>query len=73
MTGRPDEAEGHLREAIRLEPAFAEAHNSLGIVLARLGRIDEAVDQFKAALALRPDYQDARNNLDRALRARSRP
>jgi tetratricopeptide (TPR) repeat protein len=52
--GRVDEAIGHYREALALQPNFAESHNSLAIALARQGRFDEAIPEFKAAVNLAP-------------------
>jgi tetratricopeptide (TPR) repeat protein len=51
---RVDEAIGHYREALALQPNFAEAHNGLAIALARQGRFDEAIAEFKAAVNLAP-------------------
>ena len=48
-------AGAQLSESIRLRPDFAEAHNSLGVVLMRQKRMEEAVSQFTASLRLRPD------------------
>jgi tetratricopeptide (TPR) repeat protein len=59
------DAEGHFREAIRLDPDFAEAHHDLGIAYARQGQMDQAVAAVKQALRLRPDYPAARENLSR--------
>ena len=65
----------HYREALRLEPDSAEAHNGLGVALASLGRLDEAVGHFEQALRLDPANADARRNLERAraLASRRRP
>src|SRR5262249_4177341 len=52
--GRIDEAIGHYREAISLQPNFAEAHANLGIALAKQGRIDEAIPEFQATVRLTP-------------------
>ena len=43
-----------LEEAIRIAPAFREAHANLGAEYARAGRMDEAVRQFQAALVIGP-------------------
>ena len=55
-----------LREAVRLRPDYAEAHNNLGIALASQGLIGEAVGHWKEALRIKPDFADARVNLERA-------
>ncbi len=48
--GRLEDAEKAYRRAIALRPAFSEAHNDLGQLLAREGRFDDAVREFDAAL-----------------------
>ena len=48
--GRPEEAEKAYRRAIALRPAFSEAHNDLGQLLARTGRWEEAVKEFDLAV-----------------------
>jgi type IV pilus assembly protein PilF len=48
--GRADEAEKDYRKAIELRPAFSEAHNDLGQLLARTGRYPDAIAEFDAAL-----------------------
>jgi tetratricopeptide (TPR) repeat protein len=45
-----EEAEGALREAIRLAPSCAECHRTLGQLLADLHRLDEAVAHLERAL-----------------------
>ena len=52
--------------AARLEPANADAHESLGLLCAQHGKLEEAVHQFQEQLRLRPDAQ-ARYNLGLAL------
>lgn len=56
-------AETYWREAIRLRPGYAEAHNNLGILLKELKRPAEAESCYRAAIAFRPDYVEAHNNL----------
>jgi tetratricopeptide (TPR) repeat protein len=46
---------------------YAEAQNSLGIILVGLGRQEEAVEHWKQALQIEPDYAEAHYNLAVAL------
>ncbi|HKE11461.1 MAG TPA: tetratricopeptide repeat protein [Myxococcota bacterium] len=50
----------HFEEALRLTPAFAEAHVNLGIALANAGRTSEAIAHFEEALRLKPDLAGGR-------------
>jgi tetratricopeptide (TPR) repeat protein len=52
--GRVDDGIAHYREALNIDPDFAEAHNNLGIALAREGRIDESIPEFQIAVRLAP-------------------
>jgi Tfp pilus assembly protein PilF len=61
--GRLDEAEKECREAIRINPDFAEAHNNLGVLLYDLKRYDEAGEEYRDAIVINPDYAEAHNNL----------
>jgi tetratricopeptide (TPR) repeat protein len=47
---------------------YAEAHNSLGITLVRLGRPQEAMRHWERALQIRPDYIEVHNNMADILR-----
>ncbi len=67
--GKVDEAVAAFREAIRLKPDYAEAHNNLGIALAGQGKVDEAVAEHREAIRLKPDYALAHTNLGIALQA----
>ena len=56
MLGRKD-AEGDavlaaFREAIRLRPDYAEAHNNLGLVLIQSGKDDEGIAALREAVRL---------------------
>jgi hypothetical protein len=53
----------HYREALRLRPDYAEAHNNLGNVLQQQGELDEAVACHREAIRLKPNYAEAYNNL----------
>jgi len=56
-------AERHLREAVRIKPTFAEAHERLGGVLAAQGKHAEARRELQEALRLKPHLAEARHNL----------
>ena len=66
----PSAAESAYREAIRLRPDYPEAHNNLGILLARQGRLEAAIGHFRETLRIRPDNPEAQRNLDAALSER---
>jgi protein O-mannosyl-transferase len=65
--GRYEEAVAEIREALRINPRYADAHDNLGSALMRLGRIDEAIAQYSEAIRLKPGYAEAHNNLGMAL------
>jgi tetratricopeptide (TPR) repeat protein len=52
------------RDAIRIQPGFAEAHNNLGVVLANSNQLPEAIEQFEQAVKLKPDFTSAQGNLE---------
>ena len=52
-------AETAFREAIRLNPDYAQAHNNLGNVLQELSQLENAAARYARALELKPDYLDA--------------
>ena len=54
---------GHLSEALRLNPRFAETHYDLGLAMVRSGRSEEAIEQFRQAIEIAPGSADAHNNL----------
>jgi tetratricopeptide (TPR) repeat protein len=60
--GRSDDAISAYREAIRLKPDFAEAHNDLGFLYYRLNRPEEAIAEYSEALRARPAYPEALTN-----------
>jgi tetratricopeptide (TPR) repeat protein len=62
------EAAKHYQTAIRLDPAFAEPHNNLGLLLQERGRLDAAIEHYRIALSLHPRLVPAHSNLGNALR-----
>jgi tetratricopeptide (TPR) repeat protein len=56
------------REAIRLDPSLAEAHNNLGNVLLDKGGVDGAIRCYREAIRLDPSLAVAHSNLGNALR-----
>ena len=70
--GRPQDAIGHLEQALDLAPDFAEGHNNLGVLLQACGRTEDAAVRFERALALNPVYAEAHNNLGAVYEAQGR-
>ena len=65
--GRLAEAAAACRQILAIRPGIAEAHNELGIILAKQHQLVEARARFEQALALRPGYAEAHNNLGNVL------
>lgn len=70
--GRYQEALAHLGEAVRIQPAYAEAHSNIGATHDALGRADLAELSYRRAIEIMPDYADARYNLASALHKQAR-
>jgi Tfp pilus assembly protein PilF len=56
-----------LRETLRFDPKFAQAHCNLGLALKEQNKIDEAIKEYREAIRLKPDMSEAHNNLAVAL------
>lgn len=67
----PD-AIAHIEASLRLNRDNAEAHNSLGYALQRLGRLDEALEHYRTAIRLMPTLAAAHNNLGVLAQAQGR-
>jgi tetratricopeptide (TPR) repeat protein len=63
----------HLAQFVRLRPRDAQAHNTLGVILAQQGRLVEAAEQFRDAVAIEPTYEDAIENLQTLSEAAEAP
>jgi predicted Zn-dependent protease len=67
MLNRRAEALGQLREAVRQQPGFSEAHYLLGVELALDGTVREAAVEFLEVTRLNPNYPLGHLNLGIAL------
>jgi tetratricopeptide (TPR) repeat protein len=66
--GSLDASIAHLEQAVRLRPAYAEAHNNLGNAFSKTpGRGAQAIRQFEEAIRLEPAMTEAHANLGLAL------
>ena len=54
-------------KAIKLNPAYADAHYNLGIALDSLGRLEEAILSYTKAIELKPNYPKFYEGLIRIL------
>jgi predicted O-linked N-acetylglucosamine transferase (SPINDLY family) len=63
-----DEAIASYRQAIQLQPDYAEGYNNLGIALLGLGQLEEAIAAYRQAIRIKPDHALAHNNLGNALK-----
>jgi len=70
--GRLEEAERHLREAVRLRRSSAPAHANLGSVLCSLGHLEEGIGHLERTLELDPKYTQVYSNLGEAYGALGR-
>ena len=61
--GKLKEAESLFRNAIELNPDFAEAHCNLGNLLSDFRKLKEAESFYKNAIELNPDFAEAHCNL----------
>lgn len=52
-----------LEEAVRLEPALAQAHHNLALARYDLGEIGAAEQELREAIRLKPDFQEAHSSL----------
>ena len=65
--GRPQDAEKHYTEVLRLEPTDARALNGRAVTLHRTGRLEEAIRQYSEAIRYHPDNSLSQNGIAMAL------
>jgi tetratricopeptide (TPR) repeat protein len=70
---RPDEAQAHFAEAVRIQPDSPTWRYSRGVPLLLVGRDAEAAECFREALRLDSNYLDAWHNLGVARLREGRP
>ncbi len=64
--GQFDESKKAYKEALKIEPNFAEIHNNLGLLYLRMKKLDDAVAAFQEALKQNVNYAHAYVNLGNA-------
>jgi tetratricopeptide (TPR) repeat protein len=65
-SGRYQEAIEAFKEAIRINPDYAEAHNGLGAIYGQSGKLQEAIEAFKQAIRIKPGFAKPHANLGTA-------
>ncbi|XP_039295218.1 protein O-mannosyl-transferase TMTC1 isoform X2 [Nilaparvata lugens] len=68
-TSRADLAVKHYREALRLWPTYASAHNNLGTLMTRA---EDAENHFQSAIQIQPKHVNAHYNLGQVYRKMNR-
>jgi Tfp pilus assembly protein PilF len=68
MEEDPVRAEGFFREAIRIQPQYAQALTNLAVLLSQRNRTEEAAYNFERVIRLRPNYALAHLNYGLLLR-----
>lgn len=66
------ESEKAFRQAIKLKPGYADAHNNLGFTLQEQGKLNEAINSYRRALKINPTHADAHNNMGNALKSKGK-
>jgi protein O-GlcNAc transferase len=69
LEGNIDEATRRYRQAIALQPSYAEAWGNLGTALHGQNQLDEAIEHYQKSLQLNPINFVIQSNLGRALKS----
>jgi tetratricopeptide (TPR) repeat protein len=72
VRGAPDDAYAHAREAVRRDPGYAGAYNTLGVIYQRHGLPRAAERAYRAGLARDNNHKPGLQNLARLLRSERR-
>ena len=64
---------GHFLKASEIDPEFADAFNSAGVIFLTGGELEDAAHQFEKAIELVPDHRAALANMSVALSRLERP
>src|SRR4051794_30551121 len=67
LRGRTSEAIDQYKQALQIDPDYAEAHHNLGSAFLLMGRTPEAIEHYEQALRIDPAFAGAHNNLGNAL------
>jgi tetratricopeptide (TPR) repeat protein len=73
QAGRFDDCIRAAREALRLNPSYAEAYNNIAAAYNSMGKYDEGIKAAQEAVRLKPDFTLARNNLAWAQSQKAKP
>jgi predicted O-linked N-acetylglucosamine transferase (SPINDLY family) len=65
--GQIDNAINAFKQAVYLDPDYAEAHFNLGLANTTLGNFEAAIENYNQCLRLNPDHTETRYNLANAL------
>ena len=65
--GSWNEAINNFKEAIKINPTYAEGHYNLGIALDNLNLLEDAVINYSKAIELKPNFVNAHESLIRIL------
>jgi tetratricopeptide (TPR) repeat protein len=66
--GQLEDSESYLREAVAIDPDFAQGHYKLGLALEKSKKYDESATSLRRASELDPAYPDPYWALARVLR-----
>jgi Flp pilus assembly protein TadD len=73
QTGRLAEAEAAFRKYLSFQPASADGHASLGVLLLEEGRKGDAIPELEEAIQIDPSLTEARKNLASEYLQESKP
>jgi len=73
MQGLVPQAMAAAREALRLKPDLADAHNTLGVLCSKAGSLEDSAAAFRESIRLNPANAPAMWNLGAALTQLKRP